>query len=76
MHLLKLFKIRVRVPNKRYRLTFPMSEWSIITCFVGDMLDYGWGGGRFGKRSPDMYAAFERRFGRDVDHVDPSADQA
>lgn len=45
----------------------------------GDMLDYGWGGGRFGKRSTDtkqkkQYDSYnqERRFGRDVDHVDPA----
>ena len=42
-----------------------------------EAMDYGWGGGRFGKRnSPqdapkryDMYGAMGR-FGRDVDHVD------
>ncbi len=39
-------------------------------------MDYGWGGGRFGKRSGqeapkryDMYGNYGR-FGRDVDHVD------
>ena len=37
-------------------------------------MDYGWGGGRFGKRSQDkkpydMYG-MGGRFGRDVDHVD------
>ena len=44
------------------------------------MLDYGWGGGRFGKRSADdkkRYESYiaERRFGRDVDHVDPADEQ-
>lgn len=38
-------------------------------------LDYGWGGGRFGKRGEakkryDMYGFGGGRFGRDVDHVD------
>jgi len=41
-------------------------------------LDYGWGGGRFGKRGDakkryDMYGFGGGRFGRDVDHVDVDA---
>ena len=42
-----------------------------------EVMDYGWGGGRFGKRAMgqeapkryDMYGNYGR-FGRDVDHVD------
>ena len=48
-------------------------------------LDYGWGGGRFGKRSEgrptrgggkqyDMYN-FGGRFGRDVSHVDTAEEE-
>ena len=40
-------------------------------------MDYGWGGGRFGKRAEakkryDMYG-MGGRFGRDVDHIDTDA---
>ena len=43
-----------------------------------EVMDYGWGGGRFGKRAMgqeapkryDMYGNYGR-FGRDTDHVDP-----
>ncbi len=47
-----------------------------------EAMDYGWGGGRFGKRAGadavpkryDMYGSYGR-FGRDDDHVDPDARQ-
>lgn len=49
-----------------------------------EVMDYGWGGGRFGKRAPavgqeapkryDMYGNYGR-FGRDVDHVDADGHQ-
>ncbi len=48
-----------------------------------EAMDYGWGGGRFGKRAGgadavpkryDMYGSYGR-FGRDVDHVDPDSRQ-
>ena len=53
--------------------------FSLHALISGDMLDYGWGGGRFGKRSADkkrfdLYGS-AGRFGRDVDHVDPADEQ-
>ena len=47
-----------------------------------EVMDYGWGGGRFGKRAMgqeapkryDMYGNYGR-FGRDTDHVDPDGQQ-
>ena len=61
--------IAKELPNKVGELAKRQSAWD---------LDYGWGGGRFGKRGDakkryDMYGFGGGRFGRDVDHVNMDA---